>query len=656
MVSKSQGKASLLALGGAFLLFLVLGPWVFLSGRTYQPTTEDRSVAFSNPAVMPGGGSSWWGSLYYSDAYRPAWRPLATLSLKLQRSLTNKKADFVRFNAFVLGGIACLLVLLLYRLGVPWWLAAPAGVLLELHPSNVDLVASLAARADLLAWFFSLASLLFYLELRRRAAKSRSSRGWTYTLAIGTALSAFLGLLCKESAVLVLPAVLGLEVILRWGRRLQENRGEVGAGAGGAAAAILLLLVVVVLWGGLRAGALRGVPWEVRKNEAVDYVCSLEEDERVRLALWLPYFYIRLSAGLEPVLVDYSHLIAHSKWSRPVVLGEPRTYTLGGPGRREMLFGPAVLALLIVVALLALRRAPVAALGAWLAFLGLVAVMPLLRPNGVVASARLLLPVITGLTVFVVGVLWAVVRRTAEASGPGQRLVVSLVSSGLLLAAAGLAGAHLRPLTADWESTASMVERIEAHTDSSPFAIFFRARAAMESGDKQKAAALLMEGIKVFPRSAGALLEFGLISAERGDMGLAGRALRDAALVAHETRQSPLMKVRAHTSYGTFLATQHLPQLALKQYLLALAADSTDVYALSRAGHIEVMKPKTARAGIKHLEAALRLDPDGRLLGEKRSFFEKLLSETREKLAEFVEDSAAYEEALRRLGQAEGNE
>jgi tetratricopeptide (TPR) repeat protein len=183
---------------------------VLLAAASYANTLgnglvmDDVGAIGNNPAVAgrfaPGqifasdfrGGSRRSGGNLTS-----AYRPVVSLGLALDQQLGHGAPW--PFHLANLGWHVVVSALL--YLGLAGWpglslpVALAAGALFAVHPLHTDAVSSVVGRADLLA---ALSSLLVF-GLHRRAARSAAALG---------AIALLLGLLCKESAIVILPIVL----------------------------------------------------------------------------------------------------------------------------------------------------------------------------------------------------------------------------------------------------------------------------------------------------------------------------------------------------------------------------------------------------------------------------------------------------------------
>ncbi|MDC3379189.1 hypothetical protein OAX78_02800, partial [Planctomycetota bacterium] len=100
-----------------------------------------------------------------------------------------------------------LTVLLVQSLGGTRRVALAVGVLFAVHPVHTEAVTSIVGRAELLCALFFLLAVL----LHRRVPGLPGARAWAARA--GVAVCAFLALLSKEHAALLLPTLLALDWI-----------------------------------------------------------------------------------------------------------------------------------------------------------------------------------------------------------------------------------------------------------------------------------------------------------------------------------------------------------------------------------------------------------------------------------------------------------
>ena len=147
----------------------------------------------------------------FTTAYPPQhpeqklYRPLVTLSYAVDKAVWGKPGGFHVTNVLWHLGVVALLVLLLRQLGTsPTGTLLVAAAWLAWHPLTTEAVAWVAGRAELLAAFFVLASLIAF------------QRNWS----LGAGLAFAVALLCKENAIMT-PA---LAALLAW-REAQHSAG-----------------------------------------------------------------------------------------------------------------------------------------------------------------------------------------------------------------------------------------------------------------------------------------------------------------------------------------------------------------------------------------------------------------------------------------------
>ena len=201
-------KRSWLWLAFATLTVLLFSP-VFRAKFVY----DDADYVVHNPLLS---APKLDGAAVFLTAYPPQhpeqklYRPLVTLSYALDKAVWGSPAGFHVTNVVWHLGVVALLVVLLRQLGTaPPGLLVAAAAWLAWHPLTTEAVAWVAGRAELLAAFFVLVSLIAY------------QRNWS----VGAVLAFGVALLCKENAV-VTPA---LAALLEWRGRIPGRPGALGS-------------------------------------------------------------------------------------------------------------------------------------------------------------------------------------------------------------------------------------------------------------------------------------------------------------------------------------------------------------------------------------------------------------------------------------------
>jgi tetratricopeptide (TPR) repeat protein len=219
------------------LLALALLPAVLRGGWAL----DDRELLFDNPVT---GAALPWTEAFARDYVHHlggsgAWRPLASLSLRLDRALFGEWcAGYHLVNWGLHVGVVVLALALLRGLGLGLRQLATGLVVFALHPLLVDSVVWISGRTSMLSALPPLAGLVgMQLALRRGRAAPLAL--------LPAALGLMAGLLAKEDALVFAPLLL-----LIAGQRSSKHLGV----------ALAAVALVLGLWCAGRAWAL-GTPW-----------------------------------------------------------------------------------------------------------------------------------------------------------------------------------------------------------------------------------------------------------------------------------------------------------------------------------------------------------------------------------------------------------
>lgn len=159
---------------------------------------DDNVYVFENPHVNEGFSSDniiWAFNVFNNTAY---WHPVTWLSHMLDCQLFNLNAGMHHLTSLVIHIANTLLLFLVLQLMTgAIWQSAIVAMLFAVHPVNVDSVAWIAERKNVLSTLFWMLSILAYLYYTRRPCVQR------YFLIM---LSLSIGLLAK-SMLVTLPCV-----------------------------------------------------------------------------------------------------------------------------------------------------------------------------------------------------------------------------------------------------------------------------------------------------------------------------------------------------------------------------------------------------------------------------------------------------------------
>jgi len=236
-------------LGGAVAIAVVAAA-LYLGTLGHGYALDDVYIAGENPIVLElrwreAATRPWWPPQQGVDWRASNWRPLATLSLLVDRALATSLEGAARLhhlgNSLLHGAVVLALLPLARRLAGPGWPALAALALFAAHPSHTEAVAPVVGRSDLLGALGALLALAGFL--RHRETGSRAA------LAAGAAAYAA-GLLGKESAAPVLLLLPCADLLLR-GARPREllARASLAAYAPFAGVALLYAVARVLVLG-----------------------------------------------------------------------------------------------------------------------------------------------------------------------------------------------------------------------------------------------------------------------------------------------------------------------------------------------------------------------------------------------------------------------
>jgi tetratricopeptide (TPR) repeat protein len=167
-----SSKAVLLAVLIACVCAAVIAVhWPALASQALS--FDDNEYLSDNALVKnPSCFSAWkfLSQVLEPSTVRGYYQPLAMISLMFDYSLGGRVENLLPFHRTSLALHAAntaLIIVLLYLLFGEVWIAAAAGLLFGLHPMTVEAIPWVGERKTLLAAFFALWSLLFYLRYTR---------------------------------------------------------------------------------------------------------------------------------------------------------------------------------------------------------------------------------------------------------------------------------------------------------------------------------------------------------------------------------------------------------------------------------------------------------------------------------------------------------
>jgi hypothetical protein len=186
-----------------------------------------------------------------------SYRPLLYLSYRGDVALFGMSPRAMHLHNVILG-IACILAF--YFVAIEWLATRaavlPATVIFALHPLQVESVAYVSARGDLLAALFALMSVVCAFRFAR-GIEGNARRGPQYLWFIASTVSFVASLLCKEAYVGLPLAFAGVALA----RGIHGRRAIIGAWLAAAFVYLLVRFMVGgVAGGGIGASALVALP------------------------------------------------------------------------------------------------------------------------------------------------------------------------------------------------------------------------------------------------------------------------------------------------------------------------------------------------------------------------------------------------------------
>jgi tetratricopeptide (TPR) repeat protein len=180
---ESQKNISLLTFISLIIIVcaaVLAAHWPALSVRA---TSFDDSQYFKDNHLIQNPG---WASArqFLTEVLKPStvkgyYQPLTMISLMLDYAAGGRKNNLLpchRTSLFFHVANTALIIVLLYLLFKNIWAAAAVGLLFGVHPLTIEPIPWLGERKTLLAAFFSLCSLVFYVYSRTTTNKQRTAK------------------------------------------------------------------------------------------------------------------------------------------------------------------------------------------------------------------------------------------------------------------------------------------------------------------------------------------------------------------------------------------------------------------------------------------------------------------------------------------------
>jgi Flp pilus assembly protein TadD len=514
--------------GWLSLAIFALGLLAYLPSLRYGYVQDAIVTVEENPVVARADPAEIFTSDYWAGTGVPdrsLFRPVAVLTFALEHRVVGGPDPFVArcVNLLFHDLVAILLLLYVLRIGGSRWAAAASALCFAAHPVQLQAVANLVGRSDLLAAGFSVGALLCMSATGRWRGSPPPGATVRRTAAWGCALLVFLALGSKEVAI-ALPALLVVQEAL-----FRRDR-ECGATSWWIRRASLLAPTALAVVGYLilRTLAIESFPGLQPVDVGDNVLAGLAGEPRVATTLsmaarygGLLLFPARLSpdysgAAIEPEssllapmplagLIVLLALLACAiaPWIAPRLPGfEPRRRTASSP--------------LIPIAM-----------GSFLILTSYLVVGNVLVLNGAGFAERLLyFPAVGFCAVVALAADRLIDRVFGNRSKPG-RLIVSVVLGAALLGAALHTGRQSRM----WANNEALFTHALAAAPGSLRARLSLAEIRGEQGRADEGIALCDQALRIAPDEGVAWLIRGTLRGQKGDMEGAERDLRRATIL-----------------------------------------------------------------------------------------------------------------------------
>ncbi len=558
---------------------------------------DDPQYVAENPHVL--GGVSWENVRWAFSSTRAAglWLPITWLSLMLDATWWGSSpAGYHVTNVLLHAANAVLLFGLLYRTSGARGRSVLVAALFAFHPLQVESVAWVTERKDVLSTFFLLLTLWAYVGYANRPTLLRY---------LVTVVMYLLGLMTKPMLVTLPFLLLLLDVwpLARFSLTVTANNRSVAAeGRSQRAGARRLVLEKVPLF--LMAVFASVITFAAQRSAgAMSTLDALPIDRRVPVAL-----------------TSYVAYIGKLLW--PSKLAGFYPYDMPSP---TLVIGCALALLAITVfALLAARRSPYVPVG-WFWYLGsLFPVIGLVQVGMQMRADRFTYVPAIGLFIIVA---WG----AYDLAEGWPRAKIALTGAGFAAASAYAIAARVQ--AGYWKDSVTFWQHALEVTHDNARAHANLGMALADLGRKDEATTHYIEAIRIEPELADAHVNLANVLASRGNTADAIAHYRDAL------RFRP-NNVNAHNGLASALDDQGEYDAAIVQYREALSIEPGSATLVNNLGAALMHQGKLNEA-LPYLLEASRLapeDPD----------YHFNAAALLEELGRFAEAGRQAEEALRR--------
>jgi tetratricopeptide (TPR) repeat protein len=517
-----------------------------------------------------------------------SYRPVATLSYFLIYSIAELNPFYYHLASLVLHALNAILVYWLANLVLQQRLRAlMAGLLFACHPVLSEAVNCIDFNDDLLAAFFFLLALIFYIRIKTEQLTPNIR---DYSLAL---LFFFFGLLSKEMAITLSIIILLYDLALRDADRDRPNFKRL----------LKILRDRIYLYTGFMAVSLIyiGLRFYILYNPRESLKASAGSlFERI---IFLPghiFSFIRLTIFPGNLNADY-------------VFSYPNHFF-----DIWNLIGVAAVMGLVVTGFFIYRYSKEIFFGIWWFLITLFPVYNLIEIYHPLAERYLYLPIIGFCLVVPVVVHGLAMRRSANAKYANRATLILLIALLSLYSAATIAR------NPDWQNNFVLWSKT---VESSPNSLVARGglgMAYLERGMLDEAAEQFELSIKLYPGHAKSYYNLGLVYHQKGDQEKALENFKRSVEINPES-------MRAHYNLATIYLKQGLWDRAIHHYVKVNELDPEIAMAHYNLGMAYAMQGKLNPA-VFEWEKVLQLDPHHTMAKNNIQKAKKMMNRTGSKV------------------------
>ena len=577
---KATGNIKLLVILSAVVCIAVLGAhWRALSAQAI--TFDDNQYFTENPLVQNPSPAS--ARRFLSEVLKPStvdgyYQPLTMISLMFDYALGGRENNLlpVHRTSLILHIInTALVIIFIYLLfGVPWT-AAAAGLLFGLHPMTVETIAWVGERKTLLAAFFALWSLIFYV---------RFSRKYSLKFYFGCLAAYILALMSKPTSV---PLPMLMVLLDYWPLRRLSWR-------------TIIEKIPLFVIGGIFA-----------------IITVISQKSTAALVTPGGYDLQRIVLILCHNIIFYpAKMLCSVNLSSNYIFPEPMN--LSNPA---VLFGVMGTCVLIPLLLISLRWTRGAVTGWLFFFIAILPTMQILRFSNVIASDKFAYLPAAGL----LAALAAFLGWFCNAGGAGKYNKRCLATVLVVLILGGAEATATVKYLGDWRNTISLYEHMLSLTPNSPSLHFDIANALVEQGRTEesishyrRALAIELETPESVPPDFYITAHFNLANTLKS-IGKAEEAIyhynqaigyyRRAILVQPNKQKIPVKLARVLTNLANLYSEQGKSQEAIKYCREAIQFNPNSAIAYNNLGW-ELKNIKEPNEAVVYFRKALSLNPE----------------------------------------------